>query len=237
MAVTTWVLILLVISLAILLAIVIKESQPKAARKAQVDQAINQDTSMEICEDLTPINKPKLGDLQLGDLKTDLPQIPETPWNYGENVITLLFQDPYNLYAYWETTEETYRELAKMLGPDFNQSTSVLKLFQIADGQEINQLLSQPVSDDQRSWYFHVGRPNGTFYVELGRQLPNGGYILISRSNLVATPSDKVSDIIDEDWALIDKYQKLLYQRQSLYNQGPSSEGVSSFSFYQEDKH
>jgi uncharacterized protein len=214
-AVTTWVLILLVITFIIALAVILRDAIPKAARKAQVEHPEKKDTSMEVSEDLSP------------KLKTNL-KPPETPLSYGENEINLMYLDPYTVYTYWEINELSFKRLEKNLGGLFATSVPVLRVFEI-DPHNFKEALIQSINitDEDRSWYIHIGKPNIKICVELGRFLTNGEFILICRSNPVETPSDNISNIVDEEWMLVDENQRRLYKRLTDQEQAPSSPGIS----------
>lgn len=146
----------------------------------------------------------------------------QLPFFYGKDRLVLLLRDPYWLYAYWELTGETlnyYRQKFHNYGWD--GSIPMLRVYRFPAGL---QALEQPeitfdIELDPRSdnWHINVGMPNRTYYVELGKKLPGGEFIPIMRSNIISTPRDSASDIIDENWRLFDLQQKI-YRRMALYH-------------------
>jgi hypothetical protein len=136
----------------------------------------------------------------------------ELPSRYGETRIVALVRDPHWIFVYWEV-----RETSKWEG-----SRPVLRLYE--EGGTYQQI---EINDDADNWYIHTGKPNTTFWVELGRILPDGTYILIARSNLVTTPRDRVSEIVDEEWLLLAEQEKELYEKIEALS-GPSSPGLVS---------
>lgn len=124
------------------------------------------------------------------------------PHAYGDNRIVLLVRDPHWLHAYWEITDDKYREASAILGGDFKSSREVLR---------IHDASTQPWSSfdinifgGARNWYINVPRPNRTYVVDIGCISPDGRFIVMARSNAVTTPRDGPSDIIDEEWMTID---------------------------------
>ncbi|HAA90697.1 MAG: Uncharacterized protein XD63_1690 [Thermoanaerobacterales bacterium 50_218] len=136
----------------------------------------------------------------------------DLPLTYGENKIIALVRDPYWIFAYWEVSETSKWE----------GSRPVLRLCE--EGGSYQQI---EINDYANNWYINTGRPNTTFWVELGRILPDGTYILIARSNLVTTPRDRVSEIVDEEWLLLAEQEKELYEKIKAVS-GPSSPGLIS---------
>ena len=127
----------------------------------------------------------------------------EFPQNYGKNQLTLLVRDPEWLHAYWEITDEVQGEFSKQFGDLWNDSRAMLRIYDVTGGE---QLLFKDIQiqDYAGSWYIHVGSSNHTFFVDLGRLLPDGRFYRIARSNSVTTPSNCISDVIDPNWVPIE---------------------------------
>lgn len=127
----------------------------------------------------------------------------EFPTSYGKNQVNLLVRDPDWLYAYWEITATVQSEFSKQLGDAWGTSKPMLRVYDITDGtQKIYYDIR--IQDYADHWYIHVGKPNHTFFVDLGRVLPDGKFYCIARSNWVTTPSNRISSVIDPNWRPID---------------------------------
>ena len=127
----------------------------------------------------------------------------EFPANYGKTQLNLLVRDPEWLYAYWEITATAQTEFSRQFGDAWNISKPTLRVYDVSDGDE-NGYYDIQIQDYADSWYIHVGKPNHSFFVDLGRVLPDGRFYCIARSNLVTTPSNCVSEIIDPNWIPIE---------------------------------
>lgn len=128
---------------------------------------------------------------------------PAFPENYGKSQLNLLVRDPYWLYAYWEITATVQTEFSKQFGDIWNSSKPLLRLYDITDNNN-KVYYDIQIQDYADSWYIHTGRPNHTFFVDLGRVLPDGKFYCIARSNTVTAPSNHISHIIDPNWMPID---------------------------------
>jgi len=54
-------------------------------------------------------------------------------------------------------------------------------------------------------WYLHVAAPARSWLVDLGLYDDAGRFQAIARSNQVATPPDRASDVVDEHWMKVDE--------------------------------
>lgn len=124
------------------------------------------------------------------------------PHAYGDNRIVLLVRDPHWLHAYWEITENKYREVSGMLGKDFSGSREILRVHNTSENPW--KSFDITVSYGSRNWYINVPDANSTYVVDIGFLAPDGRFLVTARSNAVTTPRDGPSDIIDEEWMLVD---------------------------------
>ncbi|MHB1127842.1 MAG: DUF4912 domain-containing protein [Bacillota bacterium] len=131
------------------------------------------------------------------------------PQEYGEDKVALMVKDPYWLHAYWEISPQTREEIHRKYGqPAWGVSQPLLRLYEVSSELgATRELISHDLwlNDDANNWYIHVGKPNCSFYVDLGRLLPDGTFVVFARSNWVTTPRDRMSEIIDPNWPPIDE--------------------------------
>lgn len=126
------------------------------------------------------------------------------PGGYGDNKITALVRDPYWLYFYWEISLYKVDELRKQAGEEaFSCSRQTLRLYDTASWQ-----YSDTDVGGAGNWYVRVPAPNRSYCGEIGFKLPDGRFLVAARSNIVTTPLDRMSDIIDEEW-LIPDWEKI----------------------------
>jgi len=64
---------------------------------------------------------------------------------------------------------------------------------------------------EEGSWYVHVQEAGRSYCCELGLILPSGDFLGIVKSNIVALPPGRVSEVMDEKWmAVSGDFEKLL---------------------------
>ncbi len=136
------------------------------------------------------------------------------PQDYNVTKIVLMVRDPYWLYTYWGTSQET-RDLVSR-HKNWDQISLILRVYDVTDivfdGTNSNFYFDVNVGPSANNWYIHVGGPNRSFLVDLGFIMDNGAFYTIARSNPVTTPRDNVSDIIDEEWLSIEEDFRKLYR-------------------------
>jgi len=148
----------------------------------------------------------------------------ELPLSYGEEKIVLLSRDPYVAYAYWETTPKRIDRERAWFGLD---SKLCIRIYDITgiqfDGRNAAGYFDQEISDRVGSWYFNFERPTHSFCADLGLITPQGKFLTLTRSNYITMPRDGVSDVIDEEWLLVDEEFWKLYGYPAGFRQGISS--------------
>lgn len=124
----------------------------------------------------------------------------ELPTSYGDNRIVLMVRDPYWLYSYWELTSSRIDEIKSELGDKFYSASLILRIYDTSNWRffDIN------VHGKTGNWYINVGRPNTSYCVDIGYLTSDGSFICAARSNIITTPRDKMSEIIDEEWMIPD---------------------------------
>jgi hypothetical protein len=133
----------------------------------------------------------------------------EFPSGYGDNMITLMVRDPYWMHAYWEIAGSKIDELRGMMGGEnFSKSKKILRVYDVTDvhftGMNANKSFDIDLSHDAKNWYVHSGEPNRSWCVDIGFLSPEGKFYVAARSNIVSTPRDQMSEVVDEEWMSID---------------------------------
>ncbi|OGW46361.1 MAG: hypothetical protein A2078_02465 [Nitrospirae bacterium GWC2_57_9] len=150
---------------------------------------------------------------------TNAPYV-ELPTGYGEEKIALMVRDPYLAYVYWELTPSRIEREKTWFG--WNGKLTV-RLYDVTgvqfDGRNAAGYFDQEVNELIGSWYFDLGRPTHSFIADIGLLSPEGRFLTLARSNYVMMPRDGVSDIVDEEWLLVDEEFWKLYG----FPGGPSS--------------
>lgn len=136
----------------------------------------------------------------------------ELPRGYDEERIVLMARDPYWAYVYWEATPVRIEREKAWFGWD---SKLVVRLYDITgvqfDGMNAHGYYDQEVFDRVGSWYFDLGRPSHTFCADIGLLSPDGRFVTLARSNTATLPREGVSDVLDEEWMLLDEEFWKLY--------------------------
>lgn len=136
----------------------------------------------------------------------------ELPRGYGEERIVLMARDPSWAFVYWEATPERIEREKAWFGWD---SKLVVRLYDITgkpfDGMNANGYFDQDVFDRVGSWYFDLGRPAHSFCADIGLLSPDGRFLTLARSGSVTLPREGVSDVLDEEWMLLDEEFWKLY--------------------------
>ncbi|OQZ02206.1 MAG: hypothetical protein B6D35_01650 [Candidatus Brocadia sp. UTAMX2] len=136
------------------------------------------------------------------------PSISELPEDYGDNRVVLMVRDTECLFAYWELRKEILDNILSTLGSMAHSAKIVLRVYDVTDvlfnGNNAHTYFDIEVTDGTRSWYIHTGKPNRSFYADIGFITPNGTFRLVARSNPVKTPPSGVSEVIDETWMSIE---------------------------------
>ncbi|MDR3113471.1 MAG: DUF4912 domain-containing protein [Endomicrobium sp.] len=137
------------------------------------------------------------------------------PSSYGDNKVVLLPRDPIWIYVYWEISKSKKDELSAKFADKFTASNLALRIYDITDinfdGSNANRYFDVYVNGNALSWYVNVGEFNRSWCVDVGYLLNDGTFVTAARSNSVSMPRHGVSDVTDEQWALLQlEFERLL---------------------------
>lgn len=136
------------------------------------------------------------------------------PNGYGETQAALLPRDPHWMFIYWEITDSKKSEICSAYGADiFNKARQVIRVYDItgSEGETSNRFFDIPVILDSRNWYINVAESGRTYICELGLVTEDGRFIGIVKTNKVALPPGRVSNVTDEKWMSVSgDFEKLL---------------------------
>jgi len=146
----------------------------------------------------------------------------DLPREYGRDRLVLMVRDPYWVHAYWEITNETI-ELAKSeLGPEHENSKSVLRIYDIHSG-EPKRRFDIDLTGNADNWYINLGKPGGAFCVDIGILTAAGRFYTLARSNSVTMPLAGMSGVIDEKWTSLQEEFEQMYALSGGFTVGASS--------------
>jgi len=124
----------------------------------------------------------------------------DIPKGYHVDRIVAMVRDPHWIFTYWEVTDGKYRELERAFGPVWPSCKMILRVYDRAAGERHFDIV---LTREARTWYINVSAM-GRYQIAIGALSPDGRFELVAISNVVETPSDRVSDRIDEKWMVPD---------------------------------
>jgi hypothetical protein len=192
-----------------------------ASKRPSGGPNIHRKGDVEIAEEVTPPHSQKIFHEEEQEEHRFLPKI---PYAYGGTYINAMARDPFWIFAYWEVSESTMEDIRRRYGFNaWESSRPVLKVYDTTDLYffDSRQAFEIQINDLASSWYINVGQPNHSYFIELGRILPDGTYIFIARSNMVTTPRLGVSDVVDLEWMVPTEYEKRIYGMHTKANGSP----------------
>lgn len=128
------------------------------------------------------------------------------PLRYNQTRAWLLVRDPYWIYCCWELSDERIAKAAREVSEDLTNAQRLVRVYRIADIAQLSlsDYFDIEINNQADNWYINVPQADSSYCIEIGYRLGNGLFLAIVRSNIVHTPRNTVSDIIDEKWACAD---------------------------------
>jgi hypothetical protein len=131
-------------------------------------------------------------DLGPGAAKAEKAESRTIPWSYGQDRVTAAAVDPARLFVYWEVTDPAIDRARAALGEGGADAWLNLRVYdttgRIFDGTNAHSYFDHGLGRDDRQWFFHIGKPSSSAYVELGLRSRAGHFVKISRSSRVDFP-------------------------------------------------
>jgi hypothetical protein len=125
----------------------------------------------------------------------------EIPGGYNVDRIVALVRDPYWIFSYWEVTDRKYRELERHFGSDWSGCKMILRVYDRTNDTPAH--FDIELARGARNWYINVSSER-RYQVAIGALSPDGRFEQVAISNIIETPSSRVSDRIDEEWMVPD---------------------------------
>jgi hypothetical protein len=125
----------------------------------------------------------------------------DVPHGYNVDRIVAMVRDPYWVFSYWEVTDRKYRELERAFGETWPACKMILRVYDKTSEKESHFDIA--LTHEARTWYINVSAQR-RYQIAIGALSPDGRFELVAISNIVETPSGRVSDRIDEDWMVPD---------------------------------
>jgi hypothetical protein len=134
------------------------------------------------------------------------------PHEYGSERMALLARDPHMAFSYWEVPQDRLEKEKAWFGRDSKLCVRIYDVTGVQfNGANATAFFDQEVYERVGSWYFDFGRPAHSFCADLGLLATNGRFLTLIRSNTITMPREGVSDVLDEEWMLVDEEFMKLY--------------------------
>lgn len=131
----------------------------------------------------------------------------QIPWSYGQDRVTAMAVDPDKLFVYWEVTDPAIERARAALGKGGPGAWLNLRVYDtsglIFDGTNAHSYFDHAVDRATRQWFFHVGKPGSTAFVELGMRSSEGYFVRIVRSGRVDFPRREPAPWSDPEWMTV----------------------------------
>ncbi|WP_277656412.1 DUF4912 domain-containing protein [Seleniivibrio woodruffii] len=127
---------------------------------------------------------------------------------YNINTVVLLPVNPKKEYVYWEVSDKTMNEFCR----SYNTADPIF-ILKVFTGEEDNiaELASVRVGK-YGNWYFDLYCPDQRLWAEIGMLDSMGNYHTISTSKRIKMPTDRISDLIDEEtWMTVGENIEKIY--------------------------
>ncbi|NLM52320.1 MAG: DUF4912 domain-containing protein [Firmicutes bacterium] len=131
------------------------------------------------------------------------------PAAYGIDRLVLLPRDPHKLFAYWEITSRLTENLRSQYGDLWDQGKNILQIIQV----ETNLKKEIEINAEADCWYIDGMEADRIYQAKIGRRLPDGRFICFVASNMVRTPRNSLSPVIDPRWRIFAFWQHYYYHR------------------------
>ena len=143
------------------------------------------------------------GKYYLGAEQRAMPPVEATeiPKGYNVDRIAAMVRDPFWIFAYWEVTDRKYRELERAFADAWPKCKMVLRVYDRTNERESH--FDIVLTREARTWYINVSAER-RYQIAIGALSPDGRFELVAISNIVDTPSGKISDRIDDKWLVPD---------------------------------
>ncbi len=145
--------------------------------------------------------------LDLGPAGRAEAKVEQIPWGYGQDRVTAAAVDPDRLFAWWEVTDLAIEMARERLGAEGAHAALALRVHDttglIFDGTNAHAWFDHRVGRSDRQWFFHIGKPTSSAYVELGMVAGSGAFARIARSARVDFPRRLQAPWAEPEWMTV----------------------------------
>jgi hypothetical protein len=172
---------------------------PKAKRAEEAAKA--PDPAMEIPEPEPISHKFELGAHGQAEEPRNI------PWAYGYDRVTGMAVDPDKLFVYWEVTDQAVERARAGLGAGGKDAWLNLRVYdttgRIFDGTNAHTYFDHGLDRSDRQWFFHIGKPSSSAFIDVGLRSPEGYFIKIVRSGRIDFPRRESAGFTEPEWLTV----------------------------------
>jgi len=130
---------------------------------------------------------------------------PETiPWSYDYDRVTGMAVDPDRLFVYWEVTDDALDKARAGLGGGGKNAWLNLRVYdttdRIFDGTNAHSYFDHRVERSDRHWFFQIGKPSSSAFVDIGLKSSEGFFVKVVRSGRVEFPRREPAQWGEPEW-------------------------------------
>ena len=126
------------------------------------------------------------------------------PWTYGYDRVTGMPVDPDRLFVYWEVTDQSLERARAGLGAGGKDCWLNLRVYdstgRIFDGTNAHSYFDHGLDRADRQWFFHIGKPSSSAFVDVGLKSREGYFIKIARSGRIDFPRREAAPFTEPEW-------------------------------------
>jgi hypothetical protein len=145
--------------------------------------------------------------LDLGPGARRAKPVQHIPWSYGVDRVTAAAVDPEQLYVHWEITDEAIEVARGRLREAGEHAWLALRVYDttgvLFDGTNAHGHFDHRIERSDRQWFFHIGKPTSSAFVDVGLRAPDGSFRRIARSGRVDFPRAEPAPWSDPEWMTV----------------------------------
>jgi hypothetical protein len=128
----------------------------------------------------------------------------DIPWTYGYDRVTGMAVDPDRLFVYWDVTDQSIERARAGLGASGKDAWLNLRVYdstgRIFDGTNAHSYFDHGLDRRDRQWFFHIGKPASSAFVDVGLKSHEGYFIKIARSGRIDFPRREIAPFSEAEW-------------------------------------
>jgi len=126
------------------------------------------------------------------------------PWSYAYDRVTGMAVDPDRLFVYWEVTDDAIARARATLGKGGKDAWLNLRIYdttdRIFDGTNAHSYFDHRLERSDRHWFFQIGKPSSSAFVDIGLKSNEGYFSKIVRSGRVEFPRREPAAWAEPEW-------------------------------------